>query len=52
MTDLVSPELRKVERLVDSAYKTNLLMKKPFAEAAWHFPGPLRRLLRSSISGA
>ena len=37
MTDLVSPELRKVERLVDSAYKANLLMKKPFAEAAWHF---------------
>ena len=34
-TDNVSPELREVEKEVDNYYKSNPLMKLPFAAAAW-----------------
>ncbi len=33
----VSPALRKVEQEVDKVHEQNLLMKLPFAQAAWHF---------------
>jgi len=36
-TDLVSPELRAVEREIDSAYLKNPLVKLAFGEAAWYF---------------
>lgn len=37
MKDLVAPELRKVERMIDAAHIGNKLMSKPFAEGAWCF---------------
>lgn len=36
-TDLVSPEVRSVEQLVDEFYRTNSIFQRPFAEAAWYF---------------
>ena len=36
-TDNVSPELRKVEKEVDNYYKSNSLIKLPFATAACSF---------------
>ena len=33
--DRVSPELRKIEKEVDNYYKSNPLLKLPFAIAAW-----------------
>ena len=33
--DRVSPELRKIEKEVDNYYKSNPLLKLPFATAAW-----------------
>ena len=33
--DNVSPELRKVEKEIDNYYKSNPLLKLPFATAAW-----------------
>ena len=35
--DLLSPELRNVEKEIDNYYKENLLCNIQFAEAAWHF---------------
>ncbi len=35
-TDGVSPELREVEKEIDSYYKSNPLLKLPFATAAWY----------------
>ena len=35
-TDRVSPELRKIEREIDDYYKSNPLIKLPFATAAWY----------------
>ena len=35
--DKVSPELRKIEKEVDNYYKSNPLLKLPFATAAWFF---------------
>ena len=37
MKDLVTPELRRVERLIDAAYKENRLVGRSFAEASWYF---------------
>ncbi len=34
-TDNVSPELRKIEKEIDDYYKSNPLLKLPFATAAW-----------------
>lgn len=34
-TDNVSPELREVEKEIDNYYKSNPLLKLPFATAAW-----------------
>ncbi len=34
-TDKVSPELREVEKEIDNYYKSNPLLKLPFAAAAW-----------------
>ena len=34
-TDSVSPELREVEKEIDNYYKSNPLLKLPFATAAW-----------------
>ena len=34
-TDKVSPQLRKIEKEVDNYYKSNPLLKLPFATAAW-----------------
>lgn len=35
-TDRVSPELREVEKEIDNYYKSNPLLKLPFATAAWY----------------
>ena len=35
-TDRLSPELRKIEKEIDNYYKSNPLVKLPFATAAWH----------------
>ena len=35
-TDNVSPELRKIEKEIDNYYKSNPLLKLPFATAAWY----------------
>ena len=35
-TDSVSSELRKAEKEIDNCYKSNLLIKFPFATAAWY----------------
>ncbi len=35
-TDNVSPELRKAEKEIDDYYKSNPLLKLPFASAAWY----------------
>lgn len=35
-TDSVSPELRKAEKEIDNYYKSNPLLKLPFASAAWY----------------
>ena len=37
MTDIVSSELREVERQVDNEFLKNALTSEPFAQAAWHF---------------
>lgn len=34
--DKLSPELRKIEKEIDNYYKSNPLLKLPFATAAWH----------------
>ncbi len=34
-TDNISPELRKIEKEIDNYYKSNPLLKLPFAPAAW-----------------
>ena len=34
--DSVSPELRKAEKEIDNYYKSNPLLKLPFATAAWY----------------
>ena len=34
-TDNVSPELRKIEKEIDNYYKSNPLLKLPFATAGW-----------------
>ena len=34
-TDNVSPKLRKIEKEIDNYYKSNPLVKLPFATAAW-----------------
>ena len=36
-TDNVSDELREVEKEIDNYYKSNPLLKLPFATAAWYF---------------
>ena len=35
ITDSVSPELQEVEKEIDNYYKSNPLVKLPFATAAW-----------------
>lgn len=36
MSDQVSPELRVIENEIDNYYKSNLLLRFPFAEAVWY----------------
>ena len=35
-TDRLTPELRKIEKEIDNYYKSNPLLKLPFATAAWY----------------
>ena len=35
-TDKLTPELRKIEKEIDNCYKSNPLLKLPFAAAAWY----------------
>ena len=35
-TDRLTPELRKIEKEIDDYYKSNPLLKLPFATAVWH----------------
>ncbi len=50
--DSVSPELRKVEKEIDSYYKSNPLLKLPFAAAAWYLLAYAEDMMFKDIIGS